>query len=87
LRTAGGAPLHTFVVAYSRLSTPHEERLAMTAALIEPRRKLIETFEEQTLELYDPVADPAEENELGESERDTLARMRRQLAIYRDIDQ
>jgi arylsulfatase A-like enzyme len=91
LRAAPSAPLHRFVVVHSaRLARP-VERLMPMAGIVEDNLKLVETFEDGLLEMYDPVADPLESNDLvpsgsPEVERD-VARLRKDLALYRDIDE
>jgi Sulfatase len=86
LRAAPTAPLHDFVVSYSWLAKLGERHLSPLAAIIEPRRKLLEGFGNTLEELYDPVADPGELDDLAPSERDSVMRLHRALALYRDID-
>jgi hypothetical protein len=86
LRAAPTAPLHDFVVSYSWLAKLGEKRLYPLAAITEPRRKLLEGFGNTLEELYDPVADPGELDDLAPSERDSVERLHRTLAVYRDAD-
>jgi choline-sulfatase len=86
LRGAPTAPLHDFVVSYGWMAKLGERHLSPLAAIIEPRRKLLEGFGNTLEELYDPLSDPGELDDLAPTERDTVARLHRTLAIYRDVD-
>jgi len=86
LRTAPGEPLHRFTVAYSVAGRTGQARVMGMAAIVEPRFKLIETFENNLTEMFDLQADPAEANDLVPALPDEAKRLDRELAIYRDID-
>jgi arylsulfatase A-like enzyme len=86
LRDAPLAPLHRFVVSYAAHGGRGFLFVMPLATLVEPERKLIETFENSLYELYDPVADPGEQDDLVVDELDTLGRLHRELSLYRDID-
>ena len=86
LRDAPEARLHDFVVSYSAESVRGMTYLMPMAAIVEPRLKLIETFENKLLEVYDPKADPLEAVDLATSDTAEIAALRRRLAIFRDID-
>jgi arylsulfatase A-like enzyme len=87
VRGGDGAPLHRFVVTRSngRTSSSAETALPM-ASLVEGNMKLIETFEDQLVELYDVVGDPRELEDLAPTREADVARLRAELALYRDID-
>lgn len=86
LRDAGGAPLHTFVVSSGSSSGIDEPREWAIGALVEPERKLIERYDVRYFMLFDPTADPGEDDDLSDAEPQTTARLRRELAVYRDLD-
>ena len=86
LRDAPEARLHDFVVSYSAEAVRGMTYLMPLAAIVEPRLKLIETFENTLVEVYDPAADPLEVVDLATSDTAEIAALRRRLAIYRDID-
>ncbi len=86
LRASPTARLHDFVVSYSWMAKLGEKHLSPLAAIVEPRRKLLEGFGNTLDELYDPVSDPGELDDLVPSEPDSVARLHRALAVYRDVD-
>jgi arylsulfatase A-like enzyme len=87
LRAGLDRPLHRFVVSYSARSARAEVTFGPMAAIVEGPDKLVETFEDGLLELYRPERDPAERADLTPSAPDDAQRLRRDLALYRDIDQ
>jgi len=83
---ARDATLHTFVVSSGSASGMSEELDWVLGAIVEPRRKLIERYDVRYFMLFDPVADPGEDDDLSDAEPNTAARLRRELAIFRDLD-
>jgi hypothetical protein len=86
LQDAGAAPLHAFVVSRGSASGMHEELEEPLGAIVTLDRKLIERYDVHSFMLFDPVADPGELHDLADAEPDTTALLRRQLAVFRDID-
>ncbi len=86
LKDAGAAPLHDFVVSRGSTSGVHGQREQPIGAIVTPRRKVIERYDVRYFMLFDPAADPGEDADLADTEPDTTARLRRQLAVYRDLD-
>jgi hypothetical protein len=86
LQDAPAAPLHAFVVSRGSASGMHGRREVPIGAIVTPQRKVIERYDVRSFMLFDPVADPGEEHDLAEAEPETLSRLRRQLATFRDLD-
>ena len=84
LRAAPTAPLHRFVVTRSSRAVAVSGFAMPMAAIIEDRYKLIVTFEDGLVELYDLAADPDEQHDLAPHLE--LPRLRRALEVYRDLD-
>jgi hypothetical protein len=81
---APGAPLHRFVVVRSDRAG---ELVSMPmAALVEDRWKLVVTFAIDLNELYAPLDDPRERDDLYAQFPDEGQRLAHELALYRDID-
>jgi hypothetical protein len=85
LLAAPDKPLHRFVVVRSAAATSKSESHPM-AALVENRLKLIDTFENDLVELYDLSADPDEKKDLRSILPAQTAQLLHDLALYRDID-
>ena len=84
LRAAPAAPLHRFVVTRSSRAVALSGFVMPMAAIVEDHYKLVVTFEDGLVELYNLAADPGEEHDLGAHlERPEL---RRELELYRDLD-
>ena len=86
IRDGAQAPLHRFVVIQSLREAGPSERVAPLGALVDARFKLIETFEDGLLEMYDTRADPGEESDLVPADSDDVRRLRHDLALFRDVD-
>jgi hypothetical protein len=86
LQDARDAPLHTFVVSSGSSSGMSEKLEWVIGAIVEPHRKVIERYDMRYFVLFDPIADPDEDNDLADAEPDTTARLRRELAIFRDLN-
>jgi arylsulfatase A-like enzyme len=86
LRDAPNAPLHEFVVTYSAEALRGQAYVLPLLAIVEPRIKLIETLESTLVEVYDPVNDPFDRIDRAAVNPAETARVRRRLALYRDID-
>lgn len=86
LRDAPTAPLHEFVVTYSSEAGRGGSYMQPMAAIVEGRFKLVETFESTIVEVYDPAADPEEKIDRATFDPAETARLRRRLALFRDID-
>ena len=84
LRAAPRAPLHRFVVTRSSRSVAVSGFVMPMAAIVQDRYKLIVTFEDGLVELYDLAADPGEQHDLAPHLE--LPRLRRALELYRDLD-
>jgi hypothetical protein len=84
LRAAPRAPLHRFVVTRSSRAVEVSGFVMPMAAIIQDRYKLVVTFEDGLVELYDLRADPDEQTDLAPEIR--APQLRRALEIYRDID-
>ena len=84
LRAAPHAPLHRFVVTRSSRAVEVSGFVMPMAAIIQDRYKLVVTFEDGLVELYDLRADPGEQTDLAPEIR--APQLRRALEIYRDID-
>jgi hypothetical protein len=80
------APLHLFVVSRSTRASRGDEYSVPMHALMERRYKLIATYENDLYELYDPRADPDEKRDLAWNHPTATARLRAELAMYRDLD-
>jgi hypothetical protein len=86
LRQAPEAPLHRFVVTRSARAASGNAYSQPILAIIEGNYKLVESFDDRLMELYDPVADPSEiRNLLTDLPRET-ARMDDHLQMFRDVD-
>jgi arylsulfatase A-like enzyme len=86
LRQAPEAPLHRFVVTRSARAASGNAYSQPILAIIEGSYKLVESFDDRLMELYDPVADPSEiRNLLTDLPRET-ARMDDHLQMFRDVD-
>jgi choline-sulfatase len=86
LQDAGDAPLHAFVVSSGSASGMDEQREWVLGALVEPGRKVIERYDVRSFVLFDPIADPDEDEDLADAEPATASRLRRELAVFRDLD-
>jgi hypothetical protein len=64
----------------------HGQREQPIGAIVTPQRKVIERYDVKYFMLFDPVADPREEDDLADTEPETTARLRQQLAVFRDLD-
>ena len=84
LRAAPRAPLHRFVVTRSSRAVEVSGFVMPMAAIVQDRYKLVVTFEDGLVELYDLRADPDEQVDLAAEVR--APQLRRALEIYRDID-
>jgi choline-sulfatase len=86
LREAPNAPLHKFVVTRSaRIASGNQYSMPLLA-IVEGKYKLVETFEDHLMELYDPFDDPAEENDLLTRMPEEAARLDDRLQMFRDVD-
>lgn len=86
LQDAGDAPLHAFVVSLGSASGMAEQKEWVLGAIVEPDRKVIERYDVRSFMLFDPIADPGEDDDLADAEPDTTSRLRRELAVFRDLD-
>ena len=86
LRAEATAPLHRFVVTRSARATRGTRDLMPMAVLVERDVKLIETFEDGLLEMYAPQRDPNEVRDEADSRPADVVRLRRELALFQDID-
>src|SRR5581483_310386 len=86
LRAAPTAPLHRFVVSRSARASRGPEWSMPMHALIEPRYKLVQVYDNDLIELYEPPADPDERYDLAWNHGADVARLRAELAMYRDLD-
>ena len=86
LRTAASSPLHRFVVTRSARSTRRGDRQMAMAAIVEGDEKLVETFEDGLLEMYNLASNPYELENLVPERPANLEKLRKDLALYRDID-
>jgi hypothetical protein len=86
LQDGGAAPLHDFVVSRGSASGMRGRREQPIGALVTPQRKLIERYDVRSFMLFDPTADPGEVHDLAEDEPDATSRLRRALAVFRDLD-
>jgi hypothetical protein len=86
LQDSGAAPLHAFVVSRGSASGMHGVREQAIGAIITPERKVVERYDVRSFMLFDPLADPGEMHDLAEDEPDTTSRLRRELAVFRDLD-
>jgi hypothetical protein len=85
LRAAPRAPLHRFVVSRSSRAVDVTGFVSPVAAIVEGRLKLIISFEDGLRETYDLVDDPGELHDI--EPEGSIARLRRDLEVYRDLDQ
>jgi hypothetical protein len=85
LRAAPRAPLHRFVVSRSSRAVDVTGFVSPVAAIVEGRLKLIVSFEDGLRETYDLVDDPGELHDI--EPEGSIARLRRDLEVYRDLDQ
>jgi arylsulfatase A-like enzyme len=85
VRSARG-PLHRFVVSRSARAASGEEYSLPMAALVEGNYKLIETFEDKLVELYDPIDDPDELRDLAAIDPEHVAELVDHLEMFRDVD-
>ncbi|MGZ3427344.1 MAG: sulfatase family protein, partial [Polyangia bacterium] len=85
LRAAPRAPLHRFVVSRSSRAVDVTGFVSPMAAIVEGRLKLIVSFEDGLRETYDLVDDPGELHDI--EPEGSIARLRRDLEVYRDLDQ
>jgi arylsulfatase A-like enzyme len=86
LRGAPMAPLHEFVVSRSARASRAGEPQTPMASIVEKHYKLSETFDENLIEMYDLESDPDELRDLTPNALVETAILRRDLALYRDID-
>ncbi len=86
LQDARGAPLHAFVVSSGSASGISEQLDWVIGAIVEPRHKLIERYDMRYFVLFDPIADPDEDNDLADAEPAATAWLRRELAVFRDLN-
>jgi len=86
LRAAPRAPLHKFVVSYSARSRAGYDPVQPLAAIRELDAKLIETFDNGIVELYNPVLDPEELHDYAARDPITVARLREELEGFYDVD-
>lgn len=86
LQDARDAPLHAFVVSTGSASGMSQGLEWVIGAIVDPRRKLIERYDMRYFMLFAPIADPDEDADLADAEPDTTARLRKELAIFRDLD-
>ena len=84
LRAAPHAPLHRFVVTRSSRAVDVSGFVTPMAAIVQDRYKLVVTFEDGLVELYDLRADPDEQVDLASEVR--VPQLRRSLEVFRDID-
>jgi len=84
LRAAPHAALHHFVVTRSSRSVEMSGFVTPMAAIVMGRYKLVETFEDGLVQLYDLHDDPDEEHDLGAEM--SLPRVKRALEVFRDLD-
>jgi arylsulfatase A-like enzyme len=84
LRAAPHAALHHFVVTRSSRAVEVSGFVTPMAAIVMGRYKLVETFEDGLVQLYDLHDDPDEEHDLGAEME--LPRLKRSLEVFRDLD-
>ncbi len=84
LRAAPHAPLHRFVVTRSSRAVDISGFVMPMAAIVQDQYKLVVTFEDGLVKLYDLRADPGEEHDLAP--RLELPQLRRALEVFRDLD-
>jgi arylsulfatase A-like enzyme len=85
LRGAPRAPLHRFVVSRSSRAVDVTGFVSPQAAIVEGRLKLVVSFEDGLRETYDLIDDPGELHDI--EPEGSIASLRRDLEVYRDLDQ
>lgn len=86
LRAAPLAPLHQSIVIRSDREVSGREARAPIVAIVEEEWKLVVGLEDGLVELYDVIEDPEEMKDLALERPEVVARMRRRLAVYMDIN-
>lgn len=86
LRAAPGAPLHKFVVSYSARFRTGDDPVQPLAAIREPDAKLIESFDNGIVELYNPRLDPGELHDYAALDPVTVTRLRAELGVFYEVD-
>jgi hypothetical protein len=81
-----GAELHKFVVTRSFRAASGYEYSTPMAGIVKGKLKLIETFEDHLTEMYDPVDDPGERDNLLTKMPKEAAELDDNLQMYRDVD-
>ncbi len=87
LLRAPGAPLHKSVGVRTGRWVGGERGLSPMCVLVQGRYKLVKSLEDELLELYDVIDDPAEQHNLATERLDVTNRLAKDLAIYRSLDQ
>jgi len=85
LRAAPAGPLRLFAPIRSNRATTLAGWALPQLAIVGPRWKLVRTFGQDVLELYDLAADPGELRDLGERHGER-ARLEGELDTFRDLD-
>ena len=86
LRDAPRAELHRFVVVHSARFSSGRTTSVQLLALVEPRYKLVVSFEDGIAELFDRVRDPAERTDFVMAEPQRSAALVRKAAMYADLE-
>jgi Sulfatase len=86
LRQAPHAPLHRFVVTRSARAASGNAYSTPILAIVEGPYKLVESFEDRMMELYDPIDDPKEVHDLLTDRPAVSGRLDDHLQMFRDVD-
>jgi arylsulfatase A-like enzyme len=86
LRRSLGVELHKFVVTRSARAASGDDYSTPMAGIVEGKLKLIETFEDHLTEMYNPVDDPEERDNLLTRMPKEAAMLDDHLQMYRDVD-
>jgi hypothetical protein len=85
LRGGNGAPLRQFAFVRSAHAASGGDVVSPMMAIIFGRYKLIKTLEDNLMELYDVMSDPAESVDRLSDEPDVARRLERAAELYRDL--
>ena len=85
LRSAANEPLHRFVISRSAQFGRGDDVSFPMLIIVEKKFKLIETLGNQLLEMYNPLSDPDETNDVTIDHPQEAVRLHDELELYRDI--
>jgi hypothetical protein len=86
LRAPWPGPLHAFVAIRTAHAVSGGSVVSPMMAIATTSHKLVQVIEDNTLSLYDLEADPGEQHNASWTQPALTRRLRRMLALYRDLD-